>query len=119
MSAAHFPYQVPASEHFAVSASPTAPDDSVPGKKSLEKELAECVEQISELQRKLYADDRYAVLLVFQAMDAAGKDGTIRAVMMRIHAYCNIWCEAKAGWQTFIKRRTAVTKINSLPDASR
>jgi len=34
-----------------------------------------------ELQAKLYADNRYAVLLVFQAMDAAGKDGTIKNVM--------------------------------------
>ncbi len=44
--------------------------------------------------------------------------GTIRAIMMLIHAYCNIWLEARSGWQTFIKRRTAVAKINSLPDAS-
>jgi PPK2 family polyphosphate:nucleotide phosphotransferase len=36
---------------------------------------------MSDLQRRLYADDRYALLLIFQAMDAAGKDGTIRAVM--------------------------------------
>lgn len=91
MSVAQFPYQVPAAEHFSVSASPTAPDDSVPGKKSLEKDLAECVDQISELQRKLYADDRYAVLLVFQAMDAAGKDGTIRAVMSGVNpAGCHV-----------------------------
>jgi E3 ubiquitin-protein ligase RNF139 len=44
--------------------------------------------------------------------------GTIRAVMMLIHAYCNIWCEAKSGWSTFIKRRTAVSKINCLPEAT-
>lgn len=44
--------------------------------------------------------------------------GTIRAIMMLIHAYCNIWLEAKTGWQTFMKRRTAVAKINSLPDAT-
>lgn len=44
--------------------------------------------------------------------------GAIRALMMVIHAYCNIWCEAKAGWQTFIKRRTAVAKIYGLPDAT-
>ena len=36
---------------------------------------------LTDLQRVLYADNRYAVLLIFQAMDAAGKDGTIRAVM--------------------------------------
>ncbi|XP_071569341.1 protein TRC8 homolog [Temnothorax nylanderi] len=43
--------------------------------------------------------------------------GAIRAIMMCIHAYFNIWCEAKAGWSVFMKRRTAVNKINSLPEA--
>ena len=38
--------------------------------------------------------------------------------MMLIHAYCNIWCEAKQGWTAFMKRRTAVTKINNLDDAT-
>ena len=38
--------------------------------------------------------------------------------MMVVHAYFNIWCEAKVGWKTFIKRRTAAAKINSLPFAS-
>lgn len=44
--------------------------------------------------------------------------GTIRALMMCIHAYFNIWLQAKAGWKTFIKRRHAVYKINSLPEAT-
>ncbi|XP_011864850.1 PREDICTED: protein TRC8 homolog [Vollenhovia emeryi] len=43
--------------------------------------------------------------------------GAIRAIMMCIHAYFNIWCEAKAGWSVFMKRWTAVNKINSLPEA--
>lgn len=38
--------------------------------------------------------------------------------MMCIHAYFNIWCEARAGWNVFMKRRTAVHKISSLPEAS-
>lgn len=38
--------------------------------------------------------------------------------MMCIHAYFNIWMEAKNGWDAFIKRRTALGKINSLPDAT-
>ena len=58
----------------------SAPPDNVESKKSLEKQLSKHVAQISELQKTLYADDRFAVLLVFQAMDAGGKDGTIRAV---------------------------------------
>lgn len=43
--------------------------------------------------------------------------GAIRSIMMCIHAYFNIWCEAKAGWSVFMKRRTAVNKIDSLPEA--
>ncbi len=42
-------------------------------------------ERTSELQRKLYAQDRWALLLIFQGMDAAGKDGAIRHVMSGIN----------------------------------
>src|SRR4249920_807436 len=38
------------------------------------------VDLLADLQDKLYAQDRWAVLLIFQAMDAAGKDGTIKHV---------------------------------------
>ena len=47
--------------------------------------LAESVQVISELQEKLYAQDKWSVLLIFQAMDAAGKDGTIKHVMSGIN----------------------------------
>lgn len=47
--------------------------------------LAQGVEKLAELQDKLYAQDRWAVLLVFQAMDAAGKDGTIKHVMSGVN----------------------------------
>jgi PPK2 family polyphosphate:nucleotide phosphotransferase len=47
--------------------------------------LEEHIEKLSELQNLLYADDRYAVLLIFQAMDAAGKDGAIKHVMSGIN----------------------------------
>lgn len=51
------------------------------GKKESEKLLEANIKDMIELQGKLYAHNRYAVLLVFQAMDAAGKDGTIKHVM--------------------------------------
>lgn len=54
-----------------------------------------------------------AWILMFESGSA------IRAVMMCIHAYFNIWCDAKAGWSVFMKRRTAVNKIESLPEADR
>uniref|UniRef100_A0A2M4CZ81 Putative e3 ubiquitin ligase n=1 Tax=Anopheles darlingi TaxID=43151 RepID=A0A2M4CZ81_ANODA len=53
-----------------------------------------------------------AWILIFES------GGAIRALMMGIHAYFNIWCEARAGWGVFMKRRTAVHKISSLPEAS-
>ena len=43
--------------------------------------LKENINIMSELQAKLYAQDKYAMLIIFQAMDAAGKDGTIKHVM--------------------------------------
>ena len=47
--------------------------------------LAQGIKRLSELQERLYAQDRWAVLLIFQAMDAAGKDSTIKHVMSGIN----------------------------------
>jgi len=63
------------------------PDDSsgVKSKKIAEKILPRGVERMSDLQDKLYAQNRWAILLIFQAMDAAGKDGAIKHVMSGIN----------------------------------
>ena len=58
--------------------------------KSLSKDegitlLNKSIEHMSELQSKLYAQDRWALLLIFQAMDAAGKDGAISHVMSGVN----------------------------------
>jgi PPK2 family polyphosphate:nucleotide phosphotransferase len=47
--------------------------------------LAQNLADLAEAQDLLYADDRHAVLIVFQAMDAAGKDGTIKHVMSGVN----------------------------------
>jgi PPK2 family polyphosphate:nucleotide phosphotransferase len=47
--------------------------------------LADGIERLSKLQEKLYADNRWSVLVVFQAMDAAGKDGAIKHVMSGVN----------------------------------
>ena len=54
-------------------------------KKEYQKVLGEHVEELSSLQRLHYASNRYAVLLIFQGMDAAGKDGAIRHVMSGVN----------------------------------
>ncbi len=50
-------------------------------KKDAKKVLKNNIKKMIALQDKLYADDNYSMLLIFQAMDAAGKDGTIKHVM--------------------------------------
>jgi len=47
--------------------------------------MSEGLARLTDLQERLYAQDRWSVLLVFQAMDAAGKDGTIKAVMSGVN----------------------------------
>ncbi len=74
------PFLVPFDDSFKIKKAPTESEDD-PGKTLNVEALEESVENLSRLQAKLYADNRYSVLLVIQAMDAAGKDGTIRAVM--------------------------------------
>src|SRR5262245_16288015 len=78
------PYLVPFDGSFKIKKAVTEADDD-PGKERNIVALTETVEKLSKVQQKLYADDRYSVLLIFQAMDAAGKDGTIRAVMSGIN----------------------------------
>lgn len=54
-------------------------------KDEAERLLTENTEKLAKLQDKLYAQDRYSVLVIFQAMDAAGKDGTVKHVMSGIN----------------------------------
>jgi PPK2 family polyphosphate:nucleotide phosphotransferase len=76
---------------FNIEDAPHAPPAEASGKKKCKKELAEVVDTLDQLQQILYAHDRQAVLLIFQAMDAAGKDGTIRAVMSGVNpAGCQV-----------------------------
>src|SRR6187401_2047500 len=54
-------------------------------KKEAEEDLQENIAKLRELQDVLYAEDRQSVLLIFQAMDAAGKDGAIEHVMSGVN----------------------------------
>jgi PPK2 family polyphosphate:nucleotide phosphotransferase len=78
------PYLVPFDGEFKLRKFQTDPDDNE-GKEANVAALQHSIEKLSKLQERLYANHHYSVLLVFQAMDAAGKDGTIRAVMTGIN----------------------------------
>jgi PPK2 family polyphosphate:nucleotide phosphotransferase len=76
------PYLVPFDGSFSVSEANSSPITDKHRHKG--KHRKQATENLKQLQRVLAAGDRHAVLLVFQAMDAAGKDSTIRAVMQGV-----------------------------------
>jgi len=78
-------YRVAAGRRFALSRVKPGDTHGIDSKARAEALLREGVELLAEMQDKLYAQDRWSLLLVFQAMGAAGRDGTIKHVMSGIN----------------------------------
>jgi PPK2 family polyphosphate:nucleotide phosphotransferase len=78
-------FRVPEGDKVNLRTWPTNVKPMCKSKKHYKELLEEHVAQLSSLQRLHYASNRYAVLLIFQAMDAAGKDGAIRHVMSGVN----------------------------------
>lgn len=76
---------VPFDGSFKIRKASTAPPDDAPSKQENNQHLEAAVEKLAKQQAKLYAHDHYSVLLIFQALDAAGKDGTLRAVLSGVN----------------------------------
>ena len=84
-------YHVPFDGSFKLKQAKTT-EDQKKTEEELVDELKKAVKKIDKLQQALYAEDRYALLLVFQAMDAAGKDSTIRAILKGVNpAGCQVF----------------------------
>ena len=82
---------VPFDGTFRVRRAPTRPPGSLKSARANEQALADAIAAMRKLQSRLLANDRRALLVVFQALDAAGKDGTIKAVMSGINpAGCEV-----------------------------
>ena len=78
-------FRVPAGKRVKLDKWPTRVKPVYKSKKEYKALLEKQVEELSEQQQLHYASNRYAVLLIFQAMDAAGKDGAIRHVMSGVN----------------------------------
>ena len=74
-------FRVARGEKIDLDRRPTKVADFYRTKDDFRRRLARHIEAMRELQSRLYADDRHALLFIFQAMDAAGKDGAIDHVM--------------------------------------
>ena len=84
-------HQVGIDKEFNISQALTIVNENELDKKSLKKELRDLRKELAELQHQLFAEDKRSVLIIFQAMDASGKDSTIRAVFNRVNpAGCRV-----------------------------
>ncbi|MFQ5732992.1 MAG: polyphosphate kinase 2 family protein [Planctomycetaceae bacterium] len=81
----HDPYRIEPGTAVDLKKRSTGPPEEFAGRKQAKKALADDVSALAEAQQVLYADARFALLIIFQAMDAAGKDGTIRHVMSGVN----------------------------------
>ena len=79
------PYRITNGSKFNLADFDPADTRNLESKEGAKKLLRKGVKVLCELQEKLYAQDRWGVLLIFQAMDAAGKDGTIKHVMSGVN----------------------------------
>ena len=79
------PYRITKGEKFRLKDYDPRDTNGLKDKKQAKETLLHGVELLSEFQEKLYAQDRWALLLIFQAMDAAGKDGAVKHVMSGIN----------------------------------
>ncbi|MBN8901191.1 MAG: polyphosphate kinase 2 family protein, partial [Rhodospirillales bacterium] len=80
------PYRIESGKGFRLSDhDPRDTAGAVLGKPDASTLLGEGVRVLADYQQRLYAQDRWAMLCVFQAMDAAGKDGTIKHVMSGVN----------------------------------
>ena len=78
-------YKVNDKDSFKIKKYPTIIKDFYEDKTEYETLLSELQTEMDELQSMMYAHNRYGVLVIFQAMDAAGKDGTMKAVFQGVH----------------------------------
>jgi len=79
------PYRVKDGKDFRLKDYDPAQTGGVDSKDEAKQLLEEGVARLAELQDRLYAQDSWALLLIFQAMDAAGKDGAIKHVMSGVN----------------------------------
>ena len=79
------PFRVATGRDFTLRGIDPRDTGEIKSKQQAERWLVRGVARLSRLQEKLHAQDRWALLLIFQAMDAAGKDGTIKHVMSGVN----------------------------------
>lgn len=74
-------------DSFSISDAATRVPALYDGKKDYSRKIKKLRKKVDQKQQMMYAHDRYSLLVIFQALDAAGKDGTIRAVFSGVNPH--------------------------------
>jgi PPK2 family polyphosphate:nucleotide phosphotransferase len=86
------PLRISNGKHFRLKDHPSDSTGRLKEKEDARDLLERAATQLNQLQEKLYAQDRWALLLILQGMDAAGKDGVIKHVMSGVNPQgCDVW----------------------------
>ncbi len=78
-------FLVDGTKDFVIGKAQTRIKDIYDNKKEYEKMLSDSIRELDEMQNMMYAHNRYGLLVIFQALDAAGKDGTVRHVLSGVN----------------------------------
>jgi PPK2 family polyphosphate:nucleotide phosphotransferase len=112
-------FRVPAGEKVKLKEWPTQIKPCYKSKEHYREILAEHIEELSERQSLLYAFNRYSVLLVFQGMDAAGKDSAIKHVMSGVNPQgCEVFSFKQPSGED-LKHDFLWSRIYRLPERGR
>lgn len=122
-------FRVPAGKNVDLKKWPTRVKPVYQSKKNYHAFRGEQGEELSSLQRPHYASNGYAILLIVQGMDAAGKDGVIRQVMYRVNPQdCQVFSfkqpsaeerehEERKSWKYYMQAHEAYLSATSTKDA--
>jgi PPK2 family polyphosphate:nucleotide phosphotransferase len=90
------PYRIEQGKKFRLKDHDPADTQGLDLKEEANQFLQKGIERLNDMQQKLYAQDRWALLLIFQAMDGAGKDSAIRHVMSGVNPQgCEVYAFKK------------------------
>jgi PPK2 family polyphosphate:nucleotide phosphotransferase len=109
-------YRIDDGKHFRLKDFDPADTAHLKSEDEAKEQLQKDIVRMADLQAKLYAQDRWALLLIFQAMDAAGKDGTIKHVMSGVNPEgCEV-CSFKAPSETELQHDFLWRTTKQLPE---
>lgn len=109
-------FRIDGSKNIDVRSFPTKVDSLYDDKADYKRQLKSLTKKLDTIQEKMYAHNRYGALVIFQALDAAGKDSTIRAVFKQVNPHGTVFHSFKRPTSTELEHDFMWRCFNKLPE---